>query len=309
MWKPSSHTTKQQFKPLFVYEVKYPTSNMSLVASTTTCNRRKPKLKYSIVNHEKLTKQDSDDLNRFTSELSNWYPIGDRKFTIRFSEANYFDFFKSIGSEGFHIICRHGPVAVGSLCARLVRGAWYFCDLKVHPEYRGHKITYRLFMRNCIRAWFLSSRGYAISMYPNEAVSKLNSGFRLMHMENMGFVYIYLLDYPVFMADVYDRLVWYYGHKYNGFLNINCAKKIILDSGEELQVLHFYHDNIPRTGLITPDITDNANAAYSGYKVFFCILEKDVSILNIKHPHYGMATLYAKDMGIGEFANLGTYEI
>jgi hypothetical protein len=66
---------------------------MSLATSKT----RKPKLKYSIVNHDKITKQDSDDLNRFTSELSNWYPIGDRKFTIRFSEANYFDFFKSMG--------------------------------------------------------------------------------------------------------------------------------------------------------------------------------------------------------------------
>lgn len=265
--------------------------------------------KISVIDHNKVSRDASDKMNKFTHELNNWYPIGDRKFTIRFSETNYFDFFKSIGTEGFHVVYHVGDRIVGSACARFARNAWYLCDLKVHPDFRGRKITYKLLMKRFFWAWMKSGRGYAISMYPNEAVKKLNSGFQLMHMDNLGFVYIYLVDYREFMDSVYPKLKWYYDHEHTGFLNINKNKKIILDSlgnssGEELQVLHYYHDNIPREGLILPDETK-----YSGYKVFFCVLENDMTILYLPMAHYGKATLYARNMGIAEFANLGTYEI
>lgn len=269
-----------------------------------------PLSKISVINHNKITKEASDKMNQFTNGLNNWYPIGDRKFTIRFSDTNYFDFFRSIGNEGLHVVYRAGDRIVGSACARYVRNSWYMCDLKVHPDYRGRKITYKLLMKRFIWAWFKSDRGYAISMYPNEAVKKLNSGFKLMNMENLGFIYIYLVTYGEFMDLVYPKLKWYFDyHRYTGFLNINKNKKIIMDcadgpAGEELKVLHYYHDNTMRDDLILPDDT-----GYAEYKVFFCILEKDMAILNLPMAHYGMATLYARKMGIGEFANLGTYEI
>ena len=278
--------------------------------------------KISVIDHNKVSRDASDKMNKFTHELNNWYPIGDRKFTIRFSETNYFDFFKSIGTEGFHVVYHVGDRIVGSACARFARNAWYLCDLKVHPDFRGRKITYKLLMKRFFWAWMKSGRGYAISMYPNEAVKKLNSGFKLMHMNNLGFVYIYLVTYREFMDLVYQKLKWYYNkHKYTGFLNINTNKKIIMDgqrdslgdglgdciggdSCEELKVLHYYHDNTMREGLIMPDETK-----YSKYKVFFCVLENDMGILNLSMSHYGMAILYARHMGIGEFMNLGTYEI
>jgi len=235
-------------------------------------------------------------------ELDNWFPIGDDKFTIDYSH-NYFNFFESIGSDGFHVTYKKDNIIGGSLCARYVRDAWYLCDLKIKSELRGKKITYKLFLRNFFFNYLKSDRGYAISMYPNPTVSKLNDNFKLMNMSNLGFIYIYLVDYTT-MSKLYDILVKYYKHKYNGFVNINNMKKIIFKNGSEMRVLHFYHKNENHKSLIW-DISE-----YSSYKFFFCLLEQDYTIMkNIIGDYYGLATLYARKMKIEEFSDLGTYEI
>ena len=113
----------------------------------------------------------NDKLNDFTLKLRNWYPLNNDHFTIDFGK-NYFDFFKTIGTDGFHCVYIDNNKISGSLCCRYTRNSWYICDLKVLPEYRGKQITYKLFLRNFIPSYFKSNRAYAISMYPNVAVNK-----------------------------------------------------------------------------------------------------------------------------------------
>lgn len=257
-------------------------------------------------------------MNNFTKDLCNWYPIGNDKFTIDYSEK-YFNFFKSLGSEGFHVVYKKNNKIYGSLCARFLRNAWYFCDLKVAPKYRGKKLTYKLLLKKCISLWFKSNRGYALSMYPNNAVKMLNDNFKLMQMRNMGFVYIYLVDYNT-IVKIYDKLVKYYNHKYNGFLNINNMKKLVLNKDySELNVLHFYHKNINFSNgndngngnnqLTSQIITFNDIHKYKDYKFFYCVLEKDLPIIKLNLNYYGLCTLYARKMQITEFNDLCTHEI
>lgn len=255
-----------------------------------------------IIHHDNINDDDNLKMIKFTKTLNNWYPIGDNKFTIDYSK-NYFNFFKSIGNEGFHVVYEKDNNIYGSFCARFVRNSWYLCDLKVHPDYRGNKLTYKLFLRNFLYGYFKSGRGYAISMYPNPSVAKLNKNFKLMNMTNLGMILIYLVNYDQ-IKEIYNKLVKFYKHKYNGFLNTNNMKKLILDTSEELNVLHFYHKDIPSTNLIT-----DINKEYTNFKFFFCILEKDLNYFDFDVKPYGKATLYARKMDINEFNDLGTYEI
>lgn len=258
-----------------------------------------------IINHDSITEADSQQLSSFTNKLANWYPIGNKKFTIDYSD-HYFNFFKSLGSEGYHVVYKVNGVICGSLCARLVRNAWYFCDLKIDPLYRGKKITYKLFLKNCIYTWFKSHRGYAISMYPNEAVKKLNNAMPFMNMKNMGLIHIFLVDCNT-MQDIIKQLKDFYKHKYNGFININNCKRLKLNTGDPLNVLHFYHKNYSHPNLIPCDILNDIN--YATYQFFFCILEKDLHAISLNIKPYGLATLYARKMQITEFTDLGTFEI
>lgn len=254
-----------------------------------------------IINHDNITTNDNDLMIKFTDNLNNiagyQYPFGDNKFIINFS-SNYFNFFKSIGTDGYHIVYKYNDEIVGSICARFHRGGWYICDLKILPEHRGNRLTFRLFTRKFIPSYIKSNKCYAISMYPNNNVKKLNKQFNFLHMKDMGFIYIYLVDYKQ-MIKIYDILVNYFNHKYNGFVDINNKKQLILDTGERLNVLHFYHSN---------NVSYNLKPLNKKYKYLFCLLEKDKYILN-NIEYFGKATLYIYNMNIELFNDLGTYEI
>lgn len=266
-----------------------------------------------IIEHNAITPTDEKQMAIFTKTLNNWYPIGCNKFTIDYTD-NYFNFVKTIGESGFHIVYKNthstsdsNVYICGSLCFRYVRSAWYLCDLKIDPKYRGKRVTYKFILKKLLHCWWKTGRAYAISMYPNKAVEKLNTNFKLLNMKNMGFVYIYLVDYNDIIL-IYDKLVRHYKHKYNGFVNMSDKKKIIFDTGEELNVLHFYHnDNINHMIQLVP--FDDLEKQYVNFKYFFCVLEKDLHILNLSCKHYGLGTLYARKMDINEFNDLGTYEI
>lgn len=105
-------------------------------------------------------------------EAHAYYPLGDDSFTIDHG-ADYFEFFNRMGPFQYYawleeeqvaaVIClvlRQVPLgSQGKLCS-----AWYLCDLKVHPIYRGKNIVSKM-MRQIVRLnYFQSSRGYAVSM-------------------------------------------------------------------------------------------------------------------------------------------------
>jgi len=100
------------------------------------------------------------------------YPYGDDFFTLNHGN-DYFAFFERMGEPLFHvalsenrvIACAAGILRTLKIENKPVR-AWYLCDLKIHPEFRGRQITSKLFRENLFRNYFKCPRGYAISMNP-----------------------------------------------------------------------------------------------------------------------------------------------
>lgn len=251
-----------------------------------------------VINHDKETFNDKLQMLDFTYKLQNWYPLNNDFFTIEFGD-DYFDFFKQIGTQGFHVVYENDKDIVGSLCARFVRNSWYLCDLKILPEFRGQNLTYKLLLKKFIPSYLKSNRGFAISMYPNETVSKLNNNFKLMNFDNLGFIHIYLVDYET-IKKIYSLLTNHFNHKFNGFIDLNQSKKLVLKSGNTLKTLHFYHSDNPKDLISIDDINDD-------YKFFFCLLEKDNHIIQLKE--FGKAILYSYNMTINEFNDLSTADI
>jgi hypothetical protein len=242
----------------------------------------------------------NDKLNDFTLKLRNWYPLNNDHFTIDFGK-NYFDFFKTIGTDGFHCAHSDGDKIIGSLCCRYTRNSWYICDLKVLPEYRGKQITYKLFLKNFIPSYLKSNRAYAISMYPNVAVNKLNKNFAFLHFENLSFIHIYLVDL-ITIKKIYNILKIKYN--YIGFIDTNNSKRLILQSNNKvLKTLHLYNSNTYKNIIPIEDVSND-------YQYFFCLLEKDLYLIkDLQIKEFGKATLYAYNMKIDDFYDLSTAEI
>ncbi len=100
------------------------------------------------------------------------YPLGDDSFTIDHG-SDYFEFFNRMGSFQYYawleeeqvaaVVCfvlRHVPL----VSQDKLSSAWYLCDLKVHPHYRGKSIVAKM-MRQLVHVNYSScNRGYAVAM-------------------------------------------------------------------------------------------------------------------------------------------------
>jgi hypothetical protein len=92
------------------------------------------------------------------------YPLGSDSFTIDHG-SDYLRFFERVGRA--HIFaCAHqdrlAAVGAGVISHRL--GAWYLCDVKVHPDFRGNRLPLKLFRRYFLGCYLKSQRGYALTM-------------------------------------------------------------------------------------------------------------------------------------------------
>lgn len=101
------------------------------------------------------------------------YPLGADFFKIDHGQ-DYFAFFDRMGEPHFHLAVHENQVvacAAGVLRNLNWKGStkkvWYLCDLKVHPQFRGHHLPGRLLKKNLFQNYFKCSRTYAISMNPN----------------------------------------------------------------------------------------------------------------------------------------------
>lgn len=121
-----------------------------------------------------LKKKDWKQFSAKLQELESIaeYPYGGDSFTLNHGE-NYFAFFERLGEPLFHLALEENRVvacAAGILRTLVIENktvkAWYLCDLKIHPEFRGRQITTKLFTKNLVRNYLKCSRGYAISMNP-----------------------------------------------------------------------------------------------------------------------------------------------
>lgn len=119
------------------------------------------------------------------------YPFGDDSFMIDHG-TDYFEFFNRMGSYQYYAWIEDGQVsAVICLVLRQVplsdqgemNSAWYLCDLKVHPKYRGKNIVSKM-MRQIVRLnYFRCHRGYAVSMdHPEVSENRMARLFRYFRL-------------------------------------------------------------------------------------------------------------------------------
>lgn len=111
---------------------------------------------------DKNLSQWQSSLKEFEKSFS--YPLGDDSFIISHGE-NYLAFFERMGKAAVYA-CRNGDqiISVGAGVIHKRYGCWYLCDMKVHPDFRGMKLTQKMFRRNFFFNYLKSQRGFAITM-------------------------------------------------------------------------------------------------------------------------------------------------
>ncbi|MBI3557452.1 MAG: GNAT family N-acetyltransferase [Deltaproteobacteria bacterium] len=179
-------------------------------------------------------------------ELLATYPLGSDSFQIGHG-ANYFAFFDRLGTNHYYFALEGDRVAaVGAGILRTIEAptwkvrAWYLCDLKVHPDYRGRHVPLRMLSKAFLPNYLRCRRGYAISMNPGDGspnrIVRLISNFRWAPSRLATTLMIFSLDY--------DQLRRHVGviERRRGpvsFLSLEGKKDIILKStGHPMPLLH-----------------------------------------------------------------------
>jgi hypothetical protein len=127
--------------------------------------------------------------NLFNLDSLAEYPLGEDYFRISHGE-DYLAFFRRLGKVKYFAWSKNEqPAAVlAAILRKLPKAnqkkftrAWYLCDLKVHPDYRGQNLPLRLATRAFFSTYLKCRRFYAISMNPSESsqnrVAKLAGHF------------------------------------------------------------------------------------------------------------------------------------
>lgn len=187
------------------------------------------------------------------------YPYGDDFFKLDYGE-NYFAFFERLGKPLFHIALEENRIvacAAGVLRTVQIENetfkAWYLCDLKVHPEFRGRHITTKLFTKNLIRNYLKCSRGYAISMNPSKGenrVVKLLTRLPQIPVSYTGKLNFYSFDENR-AAGLHEDLESQIGKI--SYLSLQGKKDLIMKSTDSrLPLFHIQHGAMAETGLEFP---------------------------------------------------------
>lgn len=187
------------------------------------------------------------------------YPYGDDFFKLDHGK-HYFAFFERLGEPIFHIALIENRViacASGVLRKINIEGktlkAWYLCDLKVDPDFRGQKITTKLFTKNLARNYLKCSRGYAISMNPasgKNAVVKLLQKLPLPLINYAGKLNFYSFD-EIQAKNIHPKLEEKLGKV--SYLSLEGKKDLIMKStNSRLPLFHIQHGAMAETGLEKP---------------------------------------------------------
>jgi hypothetical protein len=103
------------------------------------------------------------------------YPYGADFFRIDHG-SDYWRFFSRLGEPRMHAIVRGErilAVACGVLRSLPDGPAWYLCDLKAAPDFRGQHAATRMLRHQFIRSYWRCGRGYAISMNPAQGENRI----------------------------------------------------------------------------------------------------------------------------------------
>lgn len=115
------------------------------------------------------------------------YPLGTDRFRIDRGD-DVFAFLDRMGEATLELALDGDRVV--AMSARVLRPGrrrcWYLCDLKVHPDHRGRRITARFVRHAFARAYARCGRGYAVTMDPVGAAGAANPVVQLVG--RIGFV-------------------------------------------------------------------------------------------------------------------------
>ena len=174
------------------------------------------------------------------------YPFGDNRFRIDHGN-DYFSFFESLGKPYCFAAKENGKIV--ALCIAVLRklpvngnpskNVWYLCDLKIHPNYRGQFIVYKILNYAFPQHSKLSNKIYGISM--NSKNDQTNRIVRfisrlphlnLKHKCNIKFYLLKTTD-----SNFSKRFI--NKHKSN-FISLSGKKDLILESTKQaLPIMHY----------------------------------------------------------------------
>jgi hypothetical protein len=187
------------------------------------------------------------------------YPYGDDFFRLNHGD-DYFAFFARMGEPLFHvaldedrvIACASGVLRTLKIEDKTVK-AWYLCDLKAHPEFRGRLVTAKLFRKNLVRNYLKCPRGYAISMNPAKGENRVVK--LLMRLEAIPVGYAGKLNFYSFerreAADFQKKLEAELGDI--SYLSLKGKKDLIMKStSARLPLFHIQHGAMAETGAKSP---------------------------------------------------------
>lgn len=204
------------------------------------------------------------------------YPLGEDRFELDHGD-DYFAFFQRLGRLSYFVVLDGDRVvAVAAAILRQVpRGSgataesvWYLCDLKVHRDYRGRRVPWRMFLHGFPRKYPLCRRGYGISMNPaggvENPVVRLVGRFSLAPISVAAILNLYSLDADAMtaFAPALEQAVGPLS-----YLSHQGRKDIVLHStGEPLPLLHVQFGPCAEAGLASPQ---------PGHEHMFCLPQND----------------------------------
>lgn len=146
------------------------------------------------------------------------YPFAERTFQMSYSES-YFDYFKKLGEVHYYLMIDNSNSQVVATGAAILRtlswnefhqeSVWFLTDLKVHPDYRGRKLSLKLIAYGFFRKIWSCRKAYMISYDPkggltrNSAVSLLTR-FRWAPIRYAITMYVYHMTFSEFLSHQTD---------------------------------------------------------------------------------------------------------
>jgi hypothetical protein len=229
------------------------------------------------------------------------YPLGDDRFELDHG-VDYFAFFRRLGQlsyfvalDGERVVAVVAAVlrAIPRSASRPPEKVWYGCDLKVHPDHRGERLPWRMFLHGFPRKYPRCRRGYGISMNPpgggENPVVRLAKRFGLAPLSEGPLLALYSMDADD-MAAFTPTLEGALGPL--SFVSHHGRKDLVLQStGAPLPLLHVQHGPCAETGLAEPE---------AGHRHMFCLPESHPLITELAaagHPADTTMTVLQHRMG------------
>jgi hypothetical protein len=189
------------------------------------------------------------------------YPIGEDFFEIDHG-ADYFAFFRRLGEVSpFVVMDDEAVVGLGiGIIRQLSKDAdstpvpaWYVCDLKIHPDYRGRRLPWRMFLHSFPRKYPVCGRGYGISMNPpgrENPVVRMLQRFSLAPLSVGCQLWLYSLSAEEMRTNA-ERLRAHRGPI--RYLSLGGVKDIVLESsGQPMPLLHLQFGPCAAGGIAEP---------------------------------------------------------